>query len=67
MNKDEFRASLSRAGLTRKQFAHISGFHPDYVGDLGRRPVARHVKALVEAIYLLDGPKRQELLKAIER
>ena len=68
MNRDEFRERLKAADIRLPQLAQLAGFNRDYVTTLGRdRPVPRHIRFIVEAWYLMDGPKRQELLKAIEK
>lgn len=66
MNREQFRALLERANMDMPMLRRLTGYNPDYATTLGkRRPVPRSILALVEAWYLMDGPKRQELLKAI--
>lgn len=66
MNREQFRDRLSQAEIRLPLLARLTGYDEGYVTTLGRdRPVGRHILTIVEAWYLMDGPKRQELLKAI--
>ena len=58
---------MARADIDLTLFTKLTGYHRKHAIMLGHyRPVPQAARTIVEAYYLMDGPKRQELLKAIE-
>lgn len=59
-------ARLKQIGLRKKDLAKVLGVNKDWVSQYGRTgAVPQHVRVVVEAWHLLDGPKRDELKRAI--
>ena len=68
MTHTEFRDLLKRADLTFPLFRRLTGLSRSGAYGMGRDwPVPQYAVTIAEVWYRLDGPKRQELLKAIER
>ena len=67
MDRTQFRERMARADIDLTLLTKLTGYNRKHAIMLGaRRPVPRSAVAIVEAYYLMDGPKRHELLKAIE-
>lgn len=67
MDRQQLRSLMDKADIGRPMLVRLTGFHKDHITRLGRdAPVPRTVQTILEAWFLMDGPKRQELLKAIE-
>lgn len=57
---------MDRSGISFPLLRRLTGLSRSGAYGMGRDfPVAQYAVTIMEAWYLMDGPKRQELLKAI--